>query len=184
MKPSMKISLVLGAVAGLLAGTAQSAGPLQSEYTDLTSPTCKEVKMEKQIPEDDSFAMKCPGIGGYKLEVVGGDLRTSVNVIDPSGKSFPLNFYDTITGHFSTLGNKAEWLGEKKGAPSALIVRVNASENVDKPSEITSYLAVAKITSSEICVTDKVVPSPKMNEVARMAAAGSATKACLKSIYK
>lgn len=64
--------------------------------------------------------------------------------------------------------------------PKALIVRVNASENPEKPNVKTSYLAVAKITPQEICVTDKVAPGPKMNEEARMAADSAAARPCRK----
>ena len=59
--------------------------------------------------------------------------------------------------------------------PYALIVRVNASENPEKPEQTTSYLAVAKITGAEVCVTDKV----KTNKAARQAADASADKPCL-----
>jgi hypothetical protein len=43
-----------------------------------------------------------------------------------------------------------------------------------------SYLAFAKITSNEICVTDKISPGPKANEDARRAADAAASKPCLK----
>jgi hypothetical protein len=39
---------------------------------------------------------------------------------------------------------------------------------------------VSKITATEICVTDKILPGPKANEDARRAADTAATKPCLK----
>ena len=65
--------------------------------------------------------------------------------------------------------------------PVALIVRVYASENPDAPDEKTSYLAVAKITAREVCVTEKVKGGAAANEEARRAADASARKPCLGS---
>jgi hypothetical protein len=43
-----------------------------------------------------------------------------------------------------------------------------------------SYLAVAKITATEICVTERISPGPKANEYARRAADAATSKPCLK----
>ena len=64
--------------------------------------------------------------------------------------------------------------------PVALIIRYNASENPDQPDKTSSYLAVSKITPTEICVTDKILSGPNANEDARRAADTAATKPCLK----
>ena len=80
----------------------------------------------------------------------------------------------------SSLGGKAEWRvtrREGKVLPTALIIRVHANENPET-SKVTSYLAVAKITSREICVTDRIKPGPAANEEARRAADVSANKPC------
>ncbi|MFO1464593.1 MAG: hypothetical protein U1F66_12535 [bacterium] len=171
--------LIVGlALAGSLAAPGLRAAGLESVYSDLDPKRCKNVK-----EAEDSFEMTCPGVAGFRLLVLEGDLRSSVTVIDPQGKEHPLEFWSVITGGFSTLGPKAEWRVEKQGGkslPKALIVRVNASENPEKPNVKTSYLAVAKITPQEICVTDKVAPGPKMNEEARMAADSAAARPCRK----
>ncbi len=57
-----------------------------------------------------------------------------------------------------------------KLSPVALIIRYNANENPEQPNKLTSYLAVTKITPTEICVTDKILPGPRANEDARRAA--------------
>jgi hypothetical protein len=67
-----------------------------------------------------------------------------------------------------------------KPTPVALIVRYTANEDVEAPTKQNSYLAVSKITATEICVTDKILPGPKANEDARRAADTAATKPCLK----
>jgi hypothetical protein len=64
------------------------------------------------------------------------------------------------------------------GRPIALIVRVNASEDPVDSSRITSYLAVAKITPTEICVTDRIDPAADGNEAARRAADAAASRPC------
>ena len=153
------------------------APPADSVYTDIAPARCKTVEINEEGA--GSSVQKCAGVAGYELLVEENDLRQSVTVVSPDGKRHPLNYWQVITPAFSSLGEKAEWRVEKKGGqvkPYALIVRVNASENPENPDQKTSYLAVAKITDAEVCVTDKV----KTNEAAREAADASATKPCLK----
>ena len=145
-----------------------------SVYTDLAPAHCKTIETHE---ETGGSVQKCPGVAGYALLVEDDDARQSVTVVSPDGKKHPLNYWQVITTAFSSLGEKAEWRVEKQGGkprPFALIVRVYASENPEKPDQKTSYLAVAKITAAEVCVTDKV----KTNEEARAAAAASASKPC------
>jgi hypothetical protein len=148
---------------------------VDSVYTDLAAARCKTV----ETAEEGAYSVqKCAGVAGYALLVEDDDSRQSVTVVSPDGKKHPLNYSQVITSGFSSLGEKAEWRVEKKGGkllPLALIVRVNASENPEKPEQKTSYLAVAKLTANEVCVTDKV----KSNEEARAAADASADKPCL-----
>ncbi|MDT5268871.1 MAG: hypothetical protein QOH49_1057 [Acidobacteriota bacterium] len=149
--------------------------PVVSVYTDLAGARCKTIETHE---EGAHSVQKCAGVAGYELLVEDDDSRQSVTVVSPDGKKHPLNYWQVITTGFSSLGEKAEWRVEKKGGkvhPFALIVRVNASENPEKPEQMTSYLAVAKITAKEVCVTDKV----KTNEAARAAADASAGKPCL-----
>jgi hypothetical protein len=146
-----------------------------SVYTDIAAARCKTVEAHE---EGAASVQKCAGVGGYSLLVEDNDSRQSVTVVTPDGKEHPLNYWQVVTTGFSSLGEKAEWRVEKKDKgvrPYALIVRVNASENPEKPEEKTSYLAVAKITDAAVCVTDKV----KTNEAARAAADASADKPCL-----
>ena len=153
--------------------------PADSVYTDIAPARCKTVEVNE---ESAGSVQKCPGVAGYELLVEDDDLRQSVTVVAPNGKRHPLNYWQVITTAFSSVGEKAEWRVEKKGGklkPYALIVRVNASENPEKPEQKTSYLAVAKITAGGVCVTDKVKGGPSANEEARRAADASADKPCL-----
>lgn len=124
---------------------------------------------------------RCSGVGGYKLLLEDSDNRMSVTVIDPSGRKHALNYWDSITPNFSSLGTKAEWRLARKGrltVPIALIVRVNANEDADT-QKVISYLAVAKLTAERICVTDKISATSTANRKAREAADSSAPRTCL-----
>jgi hypothetical protein len=171
LKRTLSALLLLCCAAPLLAYVA----PAESVYTNIAR--CKTIESHE---EGASSTQKCAGVAGYSLLVEDADSRQSVTVVSPDGKKHPLNYWQVITTGFSSLGGKAEWRVEKKGArvrPYALIVRVNASENPEKPEQTTSYLAVAKITAAAVCVTDKV----KTNEEARQAADASAAKPCLEA---
>lgn len=160
----------------------KAQGKLESVYSDLAESKCRTIEVVK---ETGDTTQACPGIAGYKLLVLEGDLRQSITVVTPGGEKHPLDFWPVITGAFSTVGNKAEWRVTRsrgKVSPVALIVRVNASEDVEHPNRLTSYLAVVKVTPEKICVTHKIPPGAKANETARRAADSSRTAACLKEV--
>lgn len=185
----IKICLVIASAAVLVGYRANHAEisaasqKIESVYTDLTTAKCRTIKQTDD--EGGSYRGECAGVGGYKLEVLEGDLRQSINVIAPNRKKFELNLWTTVSGAFSSLGEKAEWRitrNGKKITPTALIVRYNASENPEKPEQTVSYLAIAKITKNAACVTDVVKPTAKnQNAEARRLADASANKSCKKS---
>ena len=152
---------------------------LQSAYTSLNAADCKTVGASD---EGSSSTQRCAGVGGYSLLVEDDDARMSVTVVAPDGKRHELKYWQVITTGFSALGEKAEWRVRRQGgrdAPVALIVRVNASEDAERPERKTSYLAVAKITAGRVCVTDKIAPSADANERARRAADTAASRPCV-----
>ena len=102
-----------------------------------------------------------------------------MTVVSPDGTEHPLEFWDSITSAFSSLGPRAEWLLGADGKPVALIVRVLASEDPENPDRKTSYLAVAKLTAGATCVTDRISASADDNARARGAAVGAADRPCL-----
>ncbi len=174
-----RISFFVLLSAALWAGeTAQAK--LRTEYTSLETKNCKALKSGAE----DSYAGRCKGVAGYQLELLEGDLRQSLNIINPAKKKTELNLWHSVSGGFSTIGDKAEWRLEndgKKDIPRALIVRFNASENPEDSTKITSYLVVIKITAGEICVTDIVKPKAKQNEEARSLSDTAAHRPCKKS---
>jgi hypothetical protein len=153
-----------------------SEAQFTSVYTPLDDKKCKTLDLTDD--EGGSYKGECKGAGGYKLQVIEGDLRQTVTIVDPKGKEHPLQFWN-LTGAFSAVGENAEWRMKGK-KPIALIVRLNVSDNVEDASKTKGYLVVAKITPSETCVTHFLAPTRSHNFEARKAADGSATRPCLK----
>jgi hypothetical protein len=153
----------------------------RSIYTNLGEKNCRTVKADSS--EAGSYVGICGGVGRYKLQVEEGDLRQNIQVITPAGQKHSLELWTVVGSSFSSLGEKAEWrVRTQKGriVPVALIVRYNLS-NPEDSTKTTSYLAVAKITASRICVTDKIGPGAGANVAARAAADKSADKPCLEN---
>lgn len=132
----------------------------ESMYTSIDSGSCTE-HIDEDDPNETTIRL-CPGVLGYAvvLRHVGSG-RLSVDVRTPGNGDFPLDYQDYVTRHMSQLEAQAEWrVMTKDGGktPVALIIGVQAHENEDEPEAITrTYLAVAKITPDEICVTDSIV---------------------------
>lgn len=145
-----------------------------SVYTNLDGKGCKT--LESNPNEGGSFLGECKGVAGYKLQPLEGDLRQSINVIDPKGKKTELNFWN-ISGGFSSLGEQAEWRMKGK-TPVAFIVRFNVSENPEDSSKTTSYLVVVKISKESVCVTHALKPTRSHNFEARRAADKADTAPC------
>ena len=154
----------------------------RSVYTSLTVKNCRTIRVETTGAGD--YEGRCRGVAGYSLTLLEGDLRQNIIVNTPKGAKHSLELWSVISGGFSHIGPKAEWrMTRQKGklVPAALIIRYNASENPDQPEKHTSYLAVAKITPTEICVTDKISPGPNANIEARRAADSAVNRPCLKT---
>lgn len=96
---------VLTLAAVLVTAVAVTA-QVKSVYTPLSDTKCKT--LESNPDEGGSYVGECEGVGGYKLHVIEGDLRQTVNVIAPGGKKFELRLWDQFGG-FSAVGPRAEW---------------------------------------------------------------------------
>lgn len=145
-----------------------------SVYTSLSTKACKELRSDPD--EGGIYEGECPGAAGFRLRLIEGDLRQSIDVITPDKKKFQLGFWN-VTGAFNYVGEKAEWrLKGKK--PVALIVRLTANKDPIDTKKTTSMLVVSKVSRSAACITDVVEPSRKQNEIARKLADESSKKPC------
>ena len=171
---------IVSLLVALLASSSISLAQNRSVYTSLEAKQCRTIKTETTGAGD--YEGRCRGVAGYSLTLLEGDLRQNIIVNTPKGAKHSLELWDVISGGFSSVGPKAEWrMAGKNSKPIALIIRYNASENPDNPDQRTSYLAVAKITHTTICITDKISPSANANTEARRAADAAASKPCLKT---
>jgi len=156
------------------ASTLTSLEAMESAYTSLKTSDCRTVETPGN---EDSYIGECKGVGGFKIVLMEGDLRQSIDIVTPSGKRLPLGFWH-IFGAFSSVGDKAEWR-LKAGRPVALIVRLNVSEDSEDSSRTTSYLLVSKISPTQACVVAKMKPEKDQNVQARNLADRSAALPCL-----
>lgn len=159
---------------------AAPPGRIASEYTTLDPKQCRTIHTDE---ETGSTTQRCPGVRGYALEVLDGDARMTVSVLAPGGRKHLLRYSSVITSAFSSLGPRAEWRVETTPAGErrvrALIVRVNAFEDPERPERATSYLAVATVSPGRACVTDRIPPIADANARAREAADRAASRPCL-----
>ena len=149
----------------------------QSIYTSVEARKCRRVKSSDA--EAGDYLGRCDGTAGYTLLLAEGDLRQNVTIVTPQKKQHSLDLWTIVSPAFSNVGPNVEWRVVRH-SPIALILRYNASEDPEKPDKKTSYLVVTKITTNEICVTDKVAPGTLANEEARRLADEATTKPCLK----
>ncbi|MDQ2822627.1 MAG: hypothetical protein M3Y65_19995 [Pseudomonadota bacterium] len=103
---------------------------------------------------------RCPGVIGFSLLVQHSDDRASLSILTKEKATLPLNFWDTVTPTFSTLGPKVEWQLETvqgKNRPVAIVVRVDTVDQTDvaAPQPI-SFIVVARIREDEACVIGKI----------------------------
>jgi hypothetical protein len=152
---------------------ASAYGQNTSIYTSTRTSDCKTLESV-----DDGvgwYVGECKGTGGYKVQLIEGDIRQTLNVITPARKKFELNFWGYYSS-FSAVGQKIEWR-IKGGVPVALIARYSVS-NPEQSEKTTSYLMVAKIGKTAACVTDVVKPGPGQNEEARRLADTAGGRPC------
>ena len=156
--------------------SAVTDAQVKSVYTDIYK-SCKTIDQG-----NTTVIRRCPGIGGYTLLAGYYDERFDISIVTPRKKEFHQNYKGLIEGKFSDQqSSKAEWRVKTingKTVPFALIVRLGVQDDADVPKE-TSVLIVSKISGKNICITDKIVPGPGQNELARKAADASPTKPCL-----
>ncbi len=158
-----------------------TASSLTSIYTDFAK-QCRT--LEEPTEHNLTLLRRCPGVAGYKFLLEWDDDALTITMVNPRGKKFDLGLREMFTNvkPYADLRAKAEWRVKREHGtviPVALIVRVDPMNDMstrDRP-----FLAVAKITKQEICMTDKITPGANENTEARHAADIAATRPCLKA---
>lgn len=159
----------------------RSAPAIESVRTSLATGSCRE-QPDPNDPNDTPYLV-CPGVPGYALIVRRVDAgRASIDVVDSARRVFPLDYHEFVTRHMSTLADTAEWRVETtdgKRRPIALIVRVQAREDDDDPAKVThTYLAVAKVTPTEVCVVGRIPEAARPEAEVRRAADSARARPC------
>ena len=160
----------------ILGITGFAAAQNSSIYTSTRTGACRTIHSNPD--EGGSYEGECPGVGGYKVRLLEGDIRQTLNIITPGRKKFELNFWNYF-GSFSSIGEKIEWR-TKNGVPVALIARYNVADPEGVKKGI-SYLMISKIGKTQSCVTDVVKPGPSQNADARVLADAASSKPCKSS---
>lgn len=153
---------------------------IESIYTGTLVKDCKTIEQDDEGA--GYYRGECPGVGGYKLELIEGDIRQTINLLAPDGTSSELNFWSSVSGGFSAVGEKAEWRVTRSGnkiTPFALIIRFNAQNAETQKND--SFLVVVKIEGNSACITEIIKPVMNQNVKARQAADASANKPCFEN---
>ncbi|WP_299437734.1 hypothetical protein [uncultured Rhodospira sp.] len=172
----------LGAIAlavSLTGGKTQTTRPVPntaSVFTDLGGPSCKEY-IDQTDPNSTPYTA-CPGAFEFSLIIRHvGSGRQSIDIVTPTQQVYPLDYHDYVTRQMSHLGDEAEWrIADRDGQkwPVAVIVPVHVHENMDEPERVSrSYFVLAKISPSDICVTQKI-PAGSMSRARMLETADSA----------
>lgn len=131
--------------------------------------TCKAITPKTNIPED-SFESNCQGLGGYKINISGMDLRSMLTL--KYGKT--LVAYNTLPP--SGFGEKVEWryhLVNGKKQYHGLIHRFYTQKYDEKKAEWLPQdqdeqsLVVMKLAKEKSCIVGIIPASKTMNEQAR-----------------
>lgn len=112
----------------------------------------------------------------------------SVDVVSPTGRVHPLDFWHVVSDQFSSVGKQAEWRTSSDSGrvlPVALVVPLDvdlATEDRDQNTESykkVRYWVIARIGVDEACVTDKLDDGVDASIRVERAVATAATRPCL-----
>lgn len=155
-----------GALAFLaLAVATPAAGQgVRSAYTPL-----ERCRLLRAVPDEADYRLsRCPGVGGWAVEVSESDGRAAVRPVRGATR-LRLNLPALIgSAGFSRLGPRAEWRLVRRNRPHALIVRYDVARDFAAPGRWTSYLVAIDLRRG--CALAAVPPGPGQNARARRVA--------------
>lgn len=125
------------------AGCAAASDKITSKYSALAGKSCTT---HIDDAATGASTTDCSGILGFRPLISEDDERSSVSIVTPDRRVFPLNYGDVVTRGFSSLIGKAEWRVANvggKSVPIALIVRVNTVDQSDPEhlKQVPSWLS-------------------------------------------
>lgn len=143
-----------------------TAGREPIAYTSLKPADCKLI--EQNLEEGGYSRHLCKGVAGYSIETSESDLRQSLAVIGPGGRRNELDLSSRVAkGAFNALGPAAEWRGQSRASPTAVIVRLNVAKPEPKQPDTSNLIVISLRKASCIAV---VPPGPDQNVKARKVA--------------
>ncbi len=157
------------ALAALVFIAPAAAG--ESRYTKIDLQGCPE----GQVFEEDAAAFEviCPGVEGWEVRVVEGDLRFHVEP-RPEGADTKLIF-ETLPA-FNNIHDMLEWRGEDGNGgfvPYAVILRYFTDDGLGDEGTKGNILVVTKVTRTRAChaaYVDAKAIGEGANETAQLAA--------------
>jgi hypothetical protein len=87
----------------LLVSAGICLGQNSSVYTSTKTGACKTIRSSSE--GTGSYVGECPGVGGYRIRLIEGDIRQTIDIVTPAKKKFELNFWN-IYSSFSSVGEK------------------------------------------------------------------------------
>ena len=134
-----------------------------SKYTSL-----KNCKVVEDGGGEDWSTSRCPGLGGYTLQLNYFDARESLDVLRGGKVIGEMKLWLRGGGGFNALGDTVEWRGTMEGGvfvPRALIVRNNVIRDSGQPEKSTGVLEVIDLKRG--CMAGSIEPQAGQNEAAR-----------------
>ncbi len=152
---------------------AAAASVIKSKYVSLKEANCKV--FEQIEGEDFSRSLCGKPVDGWSVILDYGDARDSITLRRGKVES-PLQFYSTVSGAFSYVGDTFEFR-LKNGKAIGTIVRFTYDTSSESPATKTSTLVVSRL-SPKPCVVAVVPPGPSQNATAQRLADNSAGQPC------
>src|SRR5436853_3810802 len=101
MRDRMKLFFLLAL--WVFAFSAEASAQVSSVYTSTRTSACRTIRSTSDGA--GSYEGECSGVGGYKIRLLEGDIRQTLNIITPAKKKFELDFWG-FYGGFSSIGEK------------------------------------------------------------------------------
>lgn len=177
LRPMLR-HFMLGAALALCVLPAAAA---VSRYSDLYGHGCKVIERDRA---SGATTRRCPGVAGYSLLVHEASGQTSVDILTPQRRLYPLEYWEVVTPGYARVGRKAEWrLETRRGklVPVALLVRLNTISPRTEGPRIAAggMITAARIAGDGACVVYQGNGALPAADATARAAAADPRRKCL-----